>query len=243
MVPASGDAHKNFHSPLAGIRSGIDNSVCGDAIKILHSRERRFCNNFAEMHIKIYIPPFAGIRSRIDSSACGNAIKILHPRKRRFCIYFSSRCPRAEMHIKILILPSREYDPESTVPLAGMQSKFYIPASGDFVFISAVHGPRERRCTSWNFHSPLAGIRSRIDSSACGNATKILHPRKRRFLNYFCARSPRAEMHMKIYNSPSREYYPAPTIPLAEMQLKYCISASGYFVIILVPVPAWGNAQ
>ena len=34
---------------------------------------------------------------------------------------------------------SREYDPESTVPLAGMLSKFYIPASGDFVTIS-------RRC-------------------------------------------------------------------------------------------------
>ena len=71
--PVCGDAHKNVHSPLAGIRSGIDNSACGDAIKLLHSRERSFCNNFAEMHIKIYIPP------------------------------------------------SREYDPESTVPLAGMQ--------------------------------------------------------------------------------------------------------------------------
>ena len=38
-------------------RSGIDNSACGDAIKILHSRERSFCNIFAEMHIEIYIPP------------------------------------------------------------------------------------------------------------------------------------------------------------------------------------------
>ena len=47
---------------------------------------------------------------------------------------------------KIYTPTSREYEPESTVPLAGMQSKFYIPASGDFVFIS-VHGPRERRCT------------------------------------------------------------------------------------------------
>ena len=130
-----------------------------------------------------------GVRSRIDSSACGNAIKILHPRKRRFCIYFGSWSPRAEMHINIFIPPSREYDPRQ----------------------------------------------SRIDSSACGNAIKILHPRKRRFCNYFGAQSPRAEMHMKIYISPSREYYPAPTIPLAEMQPKYCISASGYFVIILVP--------
>ena len=48
--------------------------------------------------------------------------------------------------MKIYISPSLEYDPESTVPLAGMQSKFYIPASGDFVIIS-VHRPRERRCT------------------------------------------------------------------------------------------------
>ena len=107
MVPASGDAHKNFHFPLAGIRSGIDNSAGGDAIKILHSRERRFCNNSAEMHIKIFIPP------------------------------------------------SREYDPESTVSLAGMQSKFYIPASGDFVSIS-VHGPCERRCT-WKCSFPSRG--------------------------------------------------------------------------------------
>ena len=146
------------------------------------------------------------------------------------------------MHIKIYISPSRKYDPESTVLLAGMQSKFYIPASGDFVIIS-VHRPRERRCT-WKFtHFPLAGILSEIDSSARGNTIKIWHPRKRRFCNYFCAPSPRAEMHMKIYISHSREYYPAPTIPLAEMQKKYCISASGYFVIILVPVPAWGNAQ
>ena len=98
MVPASGDAHKNFHSPLAGIRSGIDNSACGDAIKILHSREWSFCNIFAEMHIEIYIPP------------------------------------------------SQEYESESTVPLAGVQSKFYIPASGDFVII-CVHRVRERRCT------------------------------------------------------------------------------------------------
>ena len=41
------------------------------------------------------------------------------------------------------------------------------------------------------------------------------------------APSPRAEMHMKIYISPSREYYPAPTIPLAEMQPKFCIPATG----------------
>ena len=94
----------------------------------------------------------AGIRSRIDTTACGNAIKILHSRERRFCHNFCSRSPQAEMHIKIYIPPSREYDPESTVPLVGMQSKFYIPASGDFVIIS-VHRPRERRCT-WKFTFP-----------------------------------------------------------------------------------------
>ena len=48
--------------------------------------------------------------------------------------------------MKIYISPSREYDPKLTVPRAGMRSKFYIPASGDFVIIS-VHHPRERRCT------------------------------------------------------------------------------------------------
>ena len=44
-------------------------------------------------------------------------------------------------------------------------------------------------------------------------------------------------MHTKIYISPSREYYPAPTIPLAEMQPKYCIPASEGFVIISVHRP------
>ena len=139
------------------------------------------------------------------------------------------------MYMKIYISPSREYDPESTVPLEGIQSKFYIPANRDFVIIS-VHRPRERRCT-WKFTFPLAGIRSRIDSSACGNAIKILHPRKRRFCNYFCAPSPRAEMHMKICISPSREYDPESTVPLAGMQSKFYISASGDFVIISVHRP------
>ena len=103
-------------------------------------------------------------------------------------------------------------------------------------------------------HFHLAGIRSRIDSSSCGNAIKILHPRKRRFCNYFCAPSPRAEMHMKIYISPSREYYPAPTIPLAEVQPKFCIPASGGLLLFqfLSPleemhrklcIPASGNAK
>ena len=132
------------------------------------------------------------------------------------------------MHIKIYIPPSREYDPKSTVLLAGMQSKVFIPASGDFVFIS-VHGPRERsperRCST-NFHFPLAGIRSRIDSSACGNAIKFLHPRKRRFCNYFGAPSPRAEMHIKIYIFPLREYDPESTVPLAEIISKYSNPAS-----------------
>ena len=180
FIPPSREYDLELTIPLAGMQSN----------SILHSRERRFCNNFAEMHIKIYIPPFAGIRSRINSSACGNAIKILHPRKRRFCIYFGSRSPRAEMHIKIFIPPSQEYDPESIVPLAGMQSKFYIPASGDFFFIS-VHRPRERRSRDAheNLQFPLAGILSSADNSACGNATKILHLRERIFCNYFGSRS------------------------------------------------------
>ena len=138
---------------------------------------------------------------------------------------------------KNFIPPLREYDPEPTVPLAEMQSKYRIPASGDLVTIH-VHGPRKRRCTQ-KFSFPLAGIRSRTDSSACGNAIKILHPCKRRFCNYFGSRSPRAEMHIKINIFPLREYNPEPTIPLVEMQPKYCIPASGgFFLIISVPVPA-----
>ena len=45
-VPASGDAHENLHFPLAGILSSADNSACGNATKILHLRERIFCNYF-----------------------------------------------------------------------------------------------------------------------------------------------------------------------------------------------------
>ena len=156
MVPASGDAHKNFHSPLAGIRSRTNSSACGNAIKILHPRKRRFCHYFssqsprADVHIKMYIPPLReynpepivplaemqskyctpasrdfviisihGPRDRICSlkfyiPPCRNTIqnRQFHlrkcPRKRRFCNYFSSRSPRAEMHIKIYIFPSRE---------------------------------------------------------------------------------------------------------------------------------------
>ena len=140
--------------------------------------------------------------------------------------------------MKIYISPSREYDPESTVPLAGTQSQFYIHASGDFVIILCTV-PASGDAHE-NLHFPLAGMLSSADNSACGNATKILHPSKRMFCNYFCAPSPRAEMHMKIYISPSREYYPAPTIPLAEMQPKF--PRKRRFVIISVPVPAWGNA-
>ena len=59
---------------------------------------------------------------------------------------------------------------------------------------------------------------------------------------------------MKIYISPSREYYPAPTIPLAEVQPKFCIPASGGLLLFwfLSPleemhrklcIPASGNAK
>ena len=96
-------------------------------------------NEFRHFHL-------AGIRSRIDTTACGNAIKILHSRERRFCHNFCSRSPLAEMHI-LDIPPSREYDPESTVPLAGMpRIKILHPRKRDFLIIS-VHRPRERRCT------------------------------------------------------------------------------------------------
>ena len=167
------------------------------------------------------------IRSRTDSTACGNAIKILHSCERRFCHNFCSRSLQAEMHIKIYIPPSREYDLESTVPLAGMQSKFNIPASGDFYlfrFTVPASGDAHKK-----FHFPHAGIRSRIDSSACGDAIKILHSRKLRFRNYFCAPSPRAEMHIKIYIFPLREYDLESTVPLAGMQSNFYIPANGDF--------------
>ena len=151
-------------------------------------------NEFPHFHL-------AGIRSRIDTTACGNAIKILHSRERRFCHNFCSRSPQAEMHIQIYIPPSREYDPESTAPLAKRLRECNQNVSSPqaeilylFRFMVSARGDAHK-----TFHSPLAGIRSRIDSSACGNAIKILHPRKRRFCNYFGSWSPRAEMHIKIF--------------------------------------------
>ena len=53
---------------------------------------------------------------------------------------FQFTVPFAEMHIKIFIPPSWEYDLELTVPLAGMQSKYCIPASGYSETISFVIG-------------------------------------------------------------------------------------------------------
>ena len=97
----------------------------------------RFTVPFTEMHIKIFIPPRGNTIWDWQFRLRGCNQNIAFPRAE----IISRRCKQ-----KIYIPPSREYDPESTVPLAGMQSKFYIPASGDFVFIS-VHGPRERRCT------------------------------------------------------------------------------------------------
>ena len=105
MVPASGDAHKNFHSPLAGIRSRIDNSACGDAIKILHSRERKFCNNFAEMDKKFTFPPRGNTIQNRQFRLRGMQSKFYIPRKRRFCNYFCAPSPRAEMHMKTLHFP------------------------------------------------------------------------------------------------------------------------------------------
>ena len=149
---------------------------------------------------KIFHSLLVGIRSRTDSSACENVIKISHPRKRRFSDNSRSWFPQAEMHIKMFIPPLREYNPEPTVPLAEMQSKYRIPASGDLVIIH-VHGSRKRRC-SYKFSFPLAGIRPRTDSSACGNAIKISHPRKRRFSDNSRSWFPQAEMHIQIFIPP-----------------------------------------
>ena len=80
-----------IYFPLAGIRSGIDSSACGNAhvisasgdfVTMYRPRERRCHEN---LHF-----PLAGIRSSADS-ACGNATKILHLRERIFCNYFGSR--------------------------------------------------------------------------------------------------------------------------------------------------------
>ena len=92
-----------------------------------------------------------------------------------------------------------------------------------------------------NFHFPLAGIRSGTESSACGNAIKISHLRKRGFCNYFVLRSPRAEMHIKIYISPSREYDPEPTIPLPEMESNFA-SRQEEVCYYFSSRPRWGNA-
>ena len=132
MVPATGDVHKNFHSPLVGIRSRTDSSACWNAIKISHPRKQRFCNYFgsrsqrAEMHIEIYIPP------------CGNMIQ-----NRQFC------------------LRSRKYDPEPTIPLAEMQSKYCIPASGDFVIIFCLRSPRAEMHIKFTFPPRGNTIQSR----------------------------------------------------------------------------------
>ena len=116
------------------------------------------------------------------------------------------------MHVKNYIPPLREYDPEPTVPLAEIQSNYCIAASGDLLTIH-VHGPRKQRCT-YKFTFPLAGIRSRTFSSACGNARKMLHPRKRRFCNYF---GPRPRLRKCTINC---------VYPRAEIRSGRCISAS-----------------
>ena len=86
-------------------------------------------------------------------------------------------------------------------------------------------------------HFHLVGIRSRIDTTTCGNAIKVLYSREQRFCHNFCSRSPQAEMHIKIYIPSSQEYDPESTVPLAGMQSKFYIPASGDFVIISVHRP------
>ena len=68
----------------------------------------------------------------------GNTIQNKHFRLRECNQNFTPT--QAEMHTKIYIPPSQEYNPEATVPLAEMQSKYCIPTSWDFVII-LVHGP------------------------------------------------------------------------------------------------------
>ena len=165
--PVCGDAHKNFHSPqniasrerrfgnaYKNLRSRIDSSACGNAIKILHPRKRRFCIYFgswsqniafprAEMHINAYFhSPLAGIRSGIDNSACGDAIK-------KYCIPANGASVTfsREMHIEIYI-----------PPLAGIRTRIdssawrecnqnFTSPQAEILYLISVYRPRERRCT------------------------------------------------------------------------------------------------
>ena len=188
---------KFLHFHLVGTQSRTNTTACENAIKILHSREGRFCNNFGqwspqgEMHMKMFIP-LAGIRSRTDKSACRNAIKILHPCRRRFCNYYGSQSPRAEMHMKIYIPPLRQYDPEPIVPLAEMQSKYCIPTSRYSVIVS-VHGPSRAEMhikidilPLWEYDSeptvPLAVMQSKFWFPASGGLYYFSsYPRLRKY--------------------------------------------------------------
>ena len=107
-----------------------------------------------------------------------------------------------------------------------MLSKFYIPAIGDFVFIS-VHGPVCGDAHK-NFHSPSREYDLELTIPLTGMQSKYCIP---------ASGDNFAEMQIKIYIPPSREYDPESTVPLAGMQSKFYIPANGDFVIISVHRP------
>ena len=127
--------------------------------------------------------------------------------------------------MKIYISPSREYDPESTVPLAGMQSKFYIPASGDFLIIS-VHRPRERRCT-WKYTFPTRGNTIQRRQFRLRECKKNIASPRADILKLFWFPSPLEEMHKKLCIPACGNTKRTAHIRFADMQADVCSTASG----------------
>ena len=136
---------------------------------------------------------------------------------------FCAPSPRAEMHMKIYISHSREYYPAPTIPLAEMQKKILHLRERIFCYYFGSRS-RLRKCTI-SCVSPRAEIRS----GGCISASRMC---KR-----MCTASGTARNSV-IFNT----CYPAPTILLAEMQPKYCITASGGLLLFQFLSPAWGNA-
>ena len=117
------------------------------------------------------------------------------------------------MHMKIYISPSREYYPALTIPLAEMQPKYCIPASGGFVIISVAPSPAERRCT-WKFTFPPRG-----------NTIQCRQFRLRKCNKNFA--SPQAEVCYYFSSCPRlRKCTESCAFPRAEMRSGCCISAS-----------------
>ena len=128
VFPRGGNVNLHVHIPLAGTmhRNNYKISACGDVKFWLHFRKRNCRFWIVYMHIKKYISPRGNtIQNRqFRLRKCNQDFT---SRKRRFCNYFCAPSSRADGAHENLHFPSREYDPESTVPLAGMHSNFTSP--------------------------------------------------------------------------------------------------------------------